>query len=314
MTTFQVYTSNGELSIEMEAKDQHASPTKISGPDRGLVSYAKELQSMVPGVSVSAIASRMGSRSYLTTKGGKDSVDDPNRDSPVEPPADAPVVKSGATAWRIRAEQSGEVVGIIAVQDNIVIGHQDGFDPIGYVEGMNFDTFRADNRGYVFDQIQTDETTDGPDVIDAAEQARLVGVATGAALMASGVISKSDEEQQVVYGWAYVTHDKDGLVNVDKSGDFVDTIMEIEKTALNFMLNSRAGDTDHNNTQSTTIVESMVFTPEKMEAMGIAKGTMPSGWWIGAKCDDPTWAGYKAGKWSSFSIHGSGTRSKAEPA
>lgn len=46
----------------------------------------------------------------------------------------------------------------------------------------------------------------------------------------SGLIAKADEEQQVVYGWAYVTHDQNGKVVVDESGDFVDEVEEIEKT------------------------------------------------------------------------------------
>jgi hypothetical protein len=67
---------------------------------------------------------------------------------------------------------------------------------------------------------------------------------------------------------------------------------------------------NHTNVKSSDIVESMVFTPEKMAAMGISKGLLPSGWWIGAKCDDATWADYKAGRLKAFSIHGKGTRSK----
>lgn len=122
------------------------------------------------------------------------------------------------------------------------------------------------------------------------------------------VILKADNEQKIVYGWAYVTHDKDGQVVVDKSGEFVDDIEEIEKTAVRFMLESRKGDVDHTNVHKTDIVESMVFTPDKMAAMGIAKGTMPSGWWIGVKCNDEVWADYKAGKYTSFSIHGKGVR------
>ena len=40
--------------------------------------------------------------------------------------------------------------------------------------------------------------------------------------LGSGVIIKMDNEQQMVFGWAYVTHDAQGQVNIDKSGDFFD--------------------------------------------------------------------------------------------
>lgn len=128
----------------------------------------------------------------------------------------------------------------------------------------------------------------------------------------TGLISKADEEQQIVYGWAYVTHDRDGNVVVDKSGDFVDDVVEIEKTAIRFMLNSRNTDVDHTNVKSGTIVESMVFTPEKIEKMGLPEGSIPLGWWIGTKVDDATWADYKAGRLRAFSVHGRGTRKSVE--
>lgn len=124
----------------------------------------------------------------------------------------------------------------------------------------------------------------------------------------TGLISKADEEQQIVYGWAYVTHDKEGNVVVDKSGDFVDQIEEIEKTAVRFMLSSRNTDVGHANVKTGSIVESMVFTPEKIEKMGIPVGVVPSGWWIGTKVDDATWADYKAGRLTAFSVHGKGLR------
>jgi len=48
----------------------------------------------------------------------------------------------------------------------------------------------------------------------------------------------------------------------------------------------------------------MVFTPEKIEKMGIPANTVPLGWWIGTKVDDATWAEYTAGRMTTFSVHG----------
>ena len=124
-----------------------------------------------------------------------------------------------------------------------------------------------------------------------------------------GVIQKTDDDQRIVFGWAYVTHRKDGLLNVDKSGEFVDGIEEIEKAAYDFVLRSRQGDADHSTTVTSEMVESIVFTPEKIEKMGLPAGSVPLGWWVGFKiADEPTWQRVKKGELRAFSIGGRGTR------
>ena len=130
-------------------------------------------------------------------------------------------------------------------------------------------------------------------------------------LMADGEIIKTDPKQQIVFGWAYVTHDPQGNLNIDKSGDFVDAIEEIEKSAYDYVLTSRKGDADHTNVQSGRLVESIVFTPDKIEKMGLPPGSVPLGWWLGYKVDDPkVWERVEKGELRAFSIHGKGTRAK----
>lgn len=130
-------------------------------------------------------------------------------------------------------------------------------------------------------------------------------------LMADGEISKIDKAEQNVFGWAYVTHDTEGNVNIDKSGDFVDAVEEIEKSAYNFVLNSRQGDAMHTNVKSSTMIESMVFTPAKIEKMGLPQGSVPLGWWLGFHVEDPdVWDRVEKGELVSFSVHGKGVRSK----
>lgn len=130
-------------------------------------------------------------------------------------------------------------------------------------------------------------------------------------LMADGEISKIDKAEQNVFGWAYVTHDTEGNVNIDKSGDFVDAVEEIEKSAYNFVLNSRQGDAMHTNVKSSTMIESMVFTPAKIEKMGLPAGSVPLGWWLGFHVEDPdVWDRVEKGELVSFSVHGKGVRSK----
>lgn len=131
----------------------------------------------------------------------------------------------------------------------------------------------------------------------------------------SGEISKLDDDKQLVYGWMYVTHDTNGEIVVDKSGDFVDTIDELDDAVVDFVLHSRTGGVDHSRddedspVQASRLVESIVFSPEKIEALGLPEGAVPNGWWAGWKVDDPeVWADVKSGKYKSFSVHGSGVR------
>ena len=57
------------------------------------------------------------------------------------------------------------------------------------------------------------------------------------------------------------------------------------------------------------IVESMVFTPEKIEKLGLKPDAMPIGWWVGFKVeDDEVWEGVKSGLYKMFSIRGTGIR------
>jgi hypothetical protein len=61
------------------------------------------------------------------------------------------------------------------------------------------------------------------------------------------------------------------------------------------------------------MVESCVFTKEKMQAMGIPEGIVPEGWWIGFYVeDDEAWEKVKDGTYQMFSIEGQGIREEVE--
>lgn len=130
-------------------------------------------------------------------------------------------------------------------------------------------------------------------------------------------IVKIDEDQRTVFGWAYITHDEHGQLNVDKSGEYIDDPGELETAAYDFVLESRSGGREHGRNDSgpvvhSTMIESVMFTPEKLEKMGVPEGVLPVGWWVGFKVhDDDTWQGVKDGRWKSFSIHGSGSKMAA---
>lgn len=125
-------------------------------------------------------------------------------------------------------------------------------------------------------------------------------------------ISKIDHSQQNVFGWAYVTHDRFGHINYDRSGDFVDDTEVIERAAYAFVTNSRSGDVDHNEDRVSTLIESVVFTPEKAAAMGLPINTVPAGWWVGFHVHDPSvWARVESGELRAFSIAGEWTATRA---
>lgn len=126
-------------------------------------------------------------------------------------------------------------------------------------------------------------------------------------------ISKMDPDQRLAFGWANVAFRKDGSLVLDRQGDFVDDVAELEKTAYHYVLESRDAGQDHGRRGVAQLVESMVFTPEKLEKMGLAPDAVPLGWWTGYKVhDDEVWKGVKDGDYEMFSIHGLGRRTPAE--
>ena len=61
------------------------------------------------------------------------------------------------------------------------------------------------------------------------------------------------------------------------------------------------------------LVESVVFTEEKMQAIGIPPGTLPVGWWIGFKVlDEDVWKKVKDGTYLMFSIEGEAMREEVD--
>ena len=120
-----------------------------------------------------------------------------------------------------------------------------------------------------------------------------------------GEITKMDEEQRVIYGYASVVT-KGGEPVVDRQGDVITPEM-MEKAATEFMLGARNGLTMHKGEPTTTIVHSMPFTKEVMDSFGITSDR--EGWLIAVKvhCDE-TWDAAKKGQFSGFSIGGKATK------
>lgn len=123
-------------------------------------------------------------------------------------------------------------------------------------------------------------------------------------------VVKLDTDKRRVFGWAYIAQDENGTTNVDKQGDFIDEPEVLEKAAYDFVVNSRRGDAMHFKPEVARLIESVVFTPEKLEKLGFEK-TPKLAWWIGMEVtDDETWDLVKDGKLGAFSIGGTGKREK----
>jgi Putative phage serine protease XkdF len=121
-------------------------------------------------------------------------------------------------------------------------------------------------------------------------------------------IKKTDDEQQMIFGWASVVQKGDYLI-VDKQGDMI-LPEELERAAYDYVLEARNHGDAHTILGTGKLVESMVFTREKQDALGIRiiyKGADDQmvGWWVGFKINDEVWAKHKAGEYLEFSIGGS---------
>lgn len=118
-------------------------------------------------------------------------------------------------------------------------------------------------------------------------------------------IAKADEH--LIFGWASVAADEDGIPVVDSEGDVI-PISELEQAAYRFVEFSGSGGEMHSKMDVAKLVESFVVTPEKLATLGLI-GEMPLGWWVGFRVtDDDVWAKIKSGVYTMFSIGGRARR------
>lgn len=120
-------------------------------------------------------------------------------------------------------------------------------------------------------------------------------------------ITKVQPDENLVFGWASIVEDVNGKEIVDFQGDVISEI-ELEKTAYDFVLTSRVAGEMHEVIGVGNLVESIVFTKEKQKALGLNKGGLPIGWWVGFKVDDDIFERIKSGEYQMFSIGGEGIR------
>jgi cation transport regulator ChaB len=123
------------------------------------------------------------------------------------------------------------------------------------------------------------------------------------------VITKTDTDKRLVFGWLSVSKDKDGNLIEDHQGDIIEP-EELEKAAYQFMLKSRNAGDNHTRIEGIgKAVVSIVTTKDIQKALGIPDNAIPEGWFIGYYIEDnKTWDLIKSGEYTSFSIGGKGKR------
>lgn len=129
------------------------------------------------------------------------------------------------------------------------------------------------------------------------------------------VITKIDEEQRVVAGWASVITDEAGEPLFDLQNDGVEE-HELVLAAHEFMKSSRSLGKMHKPKMvdgkkvfdAGKVFEHFVVTRKAHEDLGLP-AHVPLGWLIAAKVhDDDAWARVKSGEFRSFSIGGGAVR------
>lgn len=121
-------------------------------------------------------------------------------------------------------------------------------------------------------------------------------------------IKKSDNDRRLAFGWANISLTESGEQIEDWQQDMIDP-EDLEQAAYNFVELYREGGEMHERGGVAVLIESMIFTEEKMKALGIPEGTLPVGWWIGFKVlDDDVWEKVKDGIYTMFSIEGEAER------
>lgn len=119
----------------------------------------------------------------------------------------------------------------------------------------------------------------------------------------------AEVEQQLVFGWANVTLQEDGTTPFDWQGDIIETEV-LEAAAYNYVLQHGLVNQQHEwGTECGWLVESMMFTKDKMQALGIPEGIIPEGWFVGFYIPDPVvYQKVRSGEYNMFSIEGTAMR------
>jgi len=128
------------------------------------------------------------------------------------------------------------------------------------------------------------------------------------ALVVEAQIAKADDSQQRLFGWASIAVHKDGTQLIDLQGDAID-IEDLEEAFYDYVKEAGGMNVRHDGPVRGVLIEAMVFTPEKIAALGLPADSLHQGAWVGFHVPDR--ADYnliKSMNCFMFSIEGTGIR------
>lgn len=145
------------------------------------------------------------------------------------------------------------------------------------------------------------------EILDAIR--KIAGKTKGKDFSADVEIAKADEYENLVFGWASVAFTKDGTQVLDRQGHAID-VEDLESAAYDFTIGGHGTGDMHQSEGFGELVESMVFTDEKIELLGLDPGSIEKGWWVGFKVPPAYHEQVRSGERTMFSIEGT---AKLEP-
>jgi hypothetical protein len=140
-------------------------------------------------------------------------------------------------------------------------------------------------------------------------QGTAIAQSTGEKLVVELEKSKTiyNDEKNLIFGWGYVALNKNREQVIDHSGERVEPkhLEELEMAVYGFNIGSRKANFDHKGLDKGYLIESVFLNEEKMEKMGIPKGILPQGAWVGFWFpNDEDYQKIKKMKAPMFSIEG----------
>jgi Putative phage serine protease XkdF len=109
--------------------------------------------------------------------------------------------------------------------------------------------------------------------------------ATNLRLCVEATIAKADDAEQRLFGWASIAVQKDGTPLLDLQGDVID-IQDLEAAWYGYVAESGELNFQHRGPVRGHMIEAIVFTPEKLAALGLPDGALPQGAWVGYEIPD----------------------------
>lgn len=117
-----------------------------------------------------------------------------------------------------------------------------------------------------------------------------------------------EPNKHLAFGWASIAADKNGVPIEDYHNDII-PIEELEEAVYSYIEDYSDGGEEHIRGGVAHIVESVVFTDDKIKALELPENSIHRGWWIGMRVtDEEVWEKVKEGTYHMFSIEGEAIR------